>query len=695
MSSIRSWVLIGLVLAGSSSVCPAPLAAEENVKTESPLDFSITPLPIQYSFIEGDAEKFRLHHWMKNGYAGGVRGSSADYTFKDGTWVAASSHAIIDQNDLSGEILVKKEDLGFVSFDYTEFRKYFDGTGGVYHLFPRLSVNELNRELELDIGHFAVECGLTLKELPELVFMYHRKYKDGTKSRLTWTAVREGGIARNIGPSFQEIDEIVDTFTIKARHKIKGFKLSGEQSWEFLRAKSRREEKQLATTGVAADTKIRVQDQKPEADLMTSTFGAERRFFNDKLWFTSGYRFAHLVNTEDENIFEFNQNRSLFNNANPKQVRNAHADTEFDTHTWVGNLMLTPWNTFAIITKFKSEFLDRRSFSLYPQDNTLGVPDGIINNTERSSNDAQTFRFGEAVMLRYTGLPRTAIYNELELEQAKIELTEDRLSLAGQSAPNAAEIFNRNTVTDVRRGIWTIGMHTSPWNLLNLTSQFRRRINNNDYDDHRESQPGATVARSAFMDEQNVKVTEFTSRATLRPYRWLQPSFRYQWRHDDYFTRVEAENGVDTEMISHIYTFDIMYEPIRHLITNTSFSRQFALTETPARLALTQNARIPPFRADVNTLLFSAEYMIKPEIILTATFEYSYSENFNDFSSFGMPFGADFDEVDVTAGVRWYVTKNFWVEPKYGFYRYDANPNAEFGDYDAHILWVEVGAGWA
>jgi len=192
-------------------------------QSAEPPDVSITPEPIRYAFINGDSEKFQAHHWMRDRYVGGVKEFSLIRRLPHKVSAEIEGHAVVDDNDLAGHISIERENFGFVTLDYQEFRKYFDGTGGVYRLFNTLPVNELDRGLELHIGHLALEVGLTPEEWPDLVFFYEREFKDGVKSRLTWTAVREGSVTRNIGPSWQEIDEIVDIFGIRAEHEVAGF----------------------------------------------------------------------------------------------------------------------------------------------------------------------------------------------------------------------------------------------------------------------------------------------------------------------------------------------------------------------------------------------------------------------------------------------------------------------------------------
>ena len=679
---MKSFIGWGLVL-GLVGMCGLEARA-----AELQADANVTGEPVRYSFVEGDDEKFSAHHWVKENYAGGVSDVSVDSKLWDGWQVSTGGHALIDENDLSGNFLLKKDSIGYFLLDYDEFRKYYDGTGGVYYRFETLKVNETDKVLALNIGHLRLETGLMLEDLPKVTLAYEREFKDGAKSRLTWTAVREGIVTRNIGPAWQDIDEVVDIFEIKADHEMAGFNLNGEQRWEFVRTQTSREEKSLSTEAIPANHKIRVQDQEPETNLMTTTGGIERWFFDERAFASAGYRFAHMRNREIESLFEFDENRNPRNFSNPKQIRGARADNDFDTHTWVANVMLIPWKWLDVITKLKSEVMNREGSSIYPSDTTPAIPDGIINTTERSQNDSRALRWGQGVSLRFRAIPRTALYSDLELEEIRSWLSEDRTSIAGQSPANPNEIFNRETITQILRGTWTLGCHVSPWSGMHVTAHFRQRHNRNDYDDKHETAPGLTAARSAFFDALNILTNELAIRVALKPVRWFQPSFRYQLRTDNFNSRIEDQPTVATDTNSHIFTFDLSLQPHPNLLTMLSFSRQLARTVTPA--ASSSVANTPAFEANVDTWLLDVEYVVRPNLVLTSALEYSRAENFNDFTAVGLPMGTDFDRVDLTVGFNWNLGKYVSLEPKYAFFYYRSNPHAEFGDYFAHVFWLEL-----
>src|SRR3989338_5074020 len=443
------------------------------VNGENP-EVSVSLVPARYVHVRGDHDKFQAHHLIPQGYTGGFRDLSLKSVLPDGTQLSADGHALIGQNDYGADFLVKKDALGFFKFDYSEFRKYFEPTGGVYYRFGPFRSTDTLKDLKLDIGKFGLETWLTMEGIPELTLAYEREFKDGAKSRLTWSAVKECATTRYIAPSWQDVDEIVDVFAVDTKYDLAGFALAGGQRWEPVRGEVVREEKLRGGAGGTADTKIRRQDQAPEATLMTTLLSGERWFLNDKAFFASAYRFAHMDNREFETVGELSDAGVPTNYGAPKQQVNARADNDYDTHTWVGTLTGTPWSWLSLGTKLKSEVIKKDSNSSYPADvDSSGTPDGIIDRTDNSITNTKAVRWGEGLSIRFTRIPRTALYTELELEQSRVLLREDRQSLDGPDSGNGAssgEIFNRETVTDIRRGAWTLGGRVDPWSFLDVTT---------------------------------------------------------------------------------------------------------------------------------------------------------------------------------------------------------------------------------
>lgn len=696
----RIWIILpALALWG---LVATVFAAETPTSASNNMTISVASEPARYSFVNGDASKFRALHWIDDGFVMGVKDFSLTSEMQDGVTLESEGHAVPGEGDYEGLLILKKEDLGYIKFDYDQFRKYYANGAGFYGTFPTLAQNYTDKELALNIGKFGVEAGITMKNIPDITLLYEREFKQGTKSRLTWARVTDfvngANRTRGIGPSWQEIDERVDSFDVKLADTVNGFNWKSDQHWEFVRANNMREEQSLSagTVTVVPDTNQKIRDQftEPRSELFTSTLGVDKWLSKDRFFVSSGYRFAQLTNHELENIFEMDSDRNPRTFSNAEQVRDAHSDNLYTSQTWVGSAVTTIFAPLTLITKMKAETIHRDSSSTYPKDKSPGsdavpgTPNGIIDEFSVSENQEKLTRLGETFAIRYTGFSHVALYNEYEFEQDRSNLYEDRQSVT------AGEQFNREDITHMRRGVGTLGGQYVPWNHFTTTMNVRHRLDDISYDHVRYTNNSASGAKSVFIDGQTLETDEVETKATWKPSRWFQPSFRYQLQDRTYKTwgLPNSDIRVATALISNIYTWDIFSQVTDDLMMTASFSFQDGKIITPARYAVPAPA-IPTFDFDVYTSLFSIEYALNKDVVLTGTGDYTRAANFKDFSELSTPYGADFHQADVTVGVRWTAKKDLTIEPKYAWYQYTAN-EAEVGSYNAHVIWLDVKCLW-
>ena len=188
--------------------------------------------------LTGDKEKFQEDHWAANNVQGGVYNYSYINENKHGDSIAADGRVVAGNNDYLFNFDLKKEGVGSLIFEFKQFRKYYDGTGGFFSGFAptaasKTTYSDINRSLFLDIGNFKIEGILSKEENTKCIFSYEREYKQGAKSLTSWGAVVGGGTTRNILPTFLEIDEIVDKLNMKIEHTTNdGVDVSAEHAWE-------------------------------------------------------------------------------------------------------------------------------------------------------------------------------------------------------------------------------------------------------------------------------------------------------------------------------------------------------------------------------------------------------------------------------------------------------------------------------
>ncbi len=652
---------------------------------------SYTP-EFRYVTVDGEVDKFQAHHWMQAGLDGGIR----DFELK--TEDAASGFSLWNEArffpgnaDYFYDLEMKKEDVGFAHLEFNQFRKYFDNSGGIYTPFTRLNGVSANRDLYLDMGKLEIEAGVTPPSAPDVIFVYEYEYKLGTKSRLTWSRMTEGSITRGIGPTWQEIDEEVHVFEVKVKDDWHGTEWSADQKWERAESKSTREERYLSTNTTASERKMRDQILEPKSDLFSSVWEAKRWLWKDKVHIGGGYRYGQIENREVENIFEMDESRNITNFTFSEQVVNAVATNQYRTHTGVMSAFWLITDALKLDAKVKYENIDRESFSIYPKDNGTQSPNRTIEGNDQVdysnvTNDLR--RWGEAISLRYSGIPRVVFYNDVEFEQVRNNLVEFR------DSGSSSELFSRQTINNFYRGVETLGFNAYPCDKLRIAGQYRYRRDNVDFDDLFETGSTASGAKSGFVDDERTILNEGTLRATVNIFKWLNPTMRYQLKNYDYIFRFEGfGDDTGTQSISNVYTIDVPFQITPELSVMASYQFQDVRVVTPARFDTTVS--YPTSDADVHVWMTHAAYQINKDLYFDATFQYQIAQNFDNFAPTSVPFGAEYDQYEIAAGFKYKVMKNVTLEPKYAFYFYEPNADAEFGKYEAHVAWLGVKIDWA
>lgn len=658
----------------------------------SEVSSTLTPAA-SYIWVDGDNDKFRAHRWVDTGLEGGIQEFTLEQEDMGNDWsIWGEGHALLNNNDYAFEAQMQRDDLVKVDFHFQQFRKYYDSSGGVYPGFDKLSGYDANRELYMDIGKLALTYSLTPDDLPDLHAGYEFEYKRGTKSRLTWASAQEGSVSKKILPSWQEIDEDVHVFELGANDTWKGTSWEIEQKWEQHTTHSTRREINAATASTASLNKLRDQELVPHSSVMETTVGLERWLIKDKLHGAARYRYGQIETDEWESIFEMTADGVPANFSNAENVREAVAENYLRTHTGVASLVWTINNAWTAIGRFKIEEATKRGASTHPMDRAGAAPDGVIDQNDISETSDGILRTGEALSLRFSGIPRVSLYNDLELEQVENSMQENRQS------NSAGEVFARQTDGFYYRGTETFGLNWWPNDRVKLNAHYRFRRENGDLDDVFETDPASTGAKSAFVDRTTEVLNEVASRLSVKWCDGFEPGLRYQLRKQDLGLRFEADPlELESTSLSHIYTFDVALQPTAALTLVPGLQFQEAQTRTPA--VETGPTSFPAFNSDVWTAMLGASYAVNADTAITGSFQYQQADNFN-FDAYQyngqVPYGSDYDQWDVTVGVRWTGwKKGVSLEPRYGYYHYDAEDLVEFGEYDAHVAWLSVKIDWA
>jgi hypothetical protein len=654
-------ILAGLVLT-TTTICAQETSQQSEPKGQ------IMPT-LRYVTVDGDEEKFREDWWIQEDWAAGLEEFTLQHVYDNDVALSIEGRAILPEEDYKLLLHVTKPDVGFVHAGYTEYRKYFDGTGGFFNPFPSPSF-ELKNDMHLDIGNLFIDVGLAMPNWPKIVFGYEHQYKDGRKSLLEWGGVTEGGITRNIFPAFKEIDEETDIFKAEIEHEIGKVQVGDQLRYERYRtATTRFGEEQNLDAGTSETVTV---SENNSHDMFSNTLHLESHV-NEKVYWSLGYLFTNLDGGAALRMATSPFGPEPFD----KNWFTRSIDIDQDSHVVNVNALFGPFRDLTFYGGLQAETTETEGdtdavlHEILPGVGEVTPEAVIVSRTDKGSLE-------ETVGARYTGIRYTTLYAEGKWTQQNIDLFERELE------DNVLN-FERSTDTEVERQRYTLGFNTSPIPKTTLSARYRRRYHTNDYNHLLDTEAGY----SAFITAQDFTSDEITAKLTVHPSSRVKVSLKYQLVATDIDTQSDTTppSAVQSgDYDADVYSVSITVTPISRLYLTGLFSYQDVRTATFDNGV----SSVITYEGDVYTVIGTAGYAIDRKTDLNLEYMFTRSDNFNDNSADGLPLGLDNQRHGLLVSVSRRITENTHAALHYGFYKYDEDSGG-VDNYAAHLVstsWV-------
>jgi hypothetical protein len=652
-------IIVGLILMMSTSY------AQEGNQQSEPTTI-IAPI-IHYADVDGDEDKFREDWWIEENWAAGLEKFAFERVYDDDVTLSLEGRAILPEEDYKLLLYMTKPDVGFLHAGYTEYRKYFDGTGGFFKHFSTQSF-ELANDMHLDIGNLFIDVGLTMPDRPTIVFGYEHQFKDGSKSLLEWGSVTEGGITRKVFPAFKEIDEEANIFKAEVEHEVGKVQVGDQVRYEHYRTATKRFGKERDLDPGTSET-VSVSENYSHY-VFSNTFHMDSHV-NERLYWSLGYLFTSLDGGGALRMATTPFGPEPFD----KNWFTRSVDIDQDSHVANLNALFGPFRDLTFYGGLQAETTETEGDTDGVLRETLpGVgevtPEAvIISRTDKGSLE-------ETVGARYTGISYTTLYAEGKWTQQNIDLFERELE------DNSLN-FERSTDTEVGRRRYTLGFNTSPIPKTTLSARYRRRYHANDYNHLLDTEPGY----SAFITAQDFTSDEISTKLTVRPSSRVKLSLNYQLVATDIDTQSDTTPPSAVQSGNYdadIYGVGITVTPLSRLYLTGLFSYQDVSSN-----AFDNGApSVITYEGDVYTVMGTAGYAIDRNTDLNLEYVFTRSDNFNDNSADALPLGPDNQRHGLLAGISRRITETIEAELRYGFYMYDENGNGGADDYRAHLIGV-------
>lgn len=646
---------------------------------------------VGWTTVSGDERLFREHHWMPDGWNGGLEQLDFWQRVDDRTRVTLEGRLLRDDYRL--KLRLERRDLGFLGVGVEQFRKYYSDSGGYYQGFAPGQFS-LDRDLHVDRGRSWVDVGLTLPHWPRLTLGYEHQYREGDQALTSWSPVTQSGVTRNLYPNARHVDEDTHLFKFKLDHEMFGVRIEDDFQAEWSRWKSG--QTNTVRYPPEADTLLLDHVQQAVNHFQAANALRLEKQFKPWLFGSGGYLYSHF---DADGSFSLDESLVGGTPLVSRRWQSPGITLERDAHVGNVNGQIGPWNGFIASAGVQGEWNRQRGFGQASFDLDLGGGGLILQPTaQHTAIDRGTLT--EHVGLRYAKLPFTALFAEGRFQQERIGQFEEQ--------PGGEFPLRRDTDADreVRDG--RLGFHTSPWPRLSLAGHVRRMAKRISYDHALDVVPtpaGGFPAEgySAFIRGQEVETDELEARISYRWASWLKTAFFYRLVATDTRTAMDPVAGLDpvtfvrlpgyltpgTRQLSgnydaHVYSVNAVVRPLRRLTFNTTFSLHDARTASAAN----DHPGLAAYRGRTYSVLYRGTYAWNDRTELSSSYAFSHANYGQEQWREGLPVGIEYSQHRYLAGLRRRLTDHIALTLRYGLFLYDEPGAGNMRDYTAHLVFA-------
>jgi hypothetical protein len=323
--------------------------AWEQTEPEKKLSMTASPT-VGWTTVSGDERKFRELYWQHEGWNGGVEQFELTDKPTPDSRITAAGHVLL--NDYKLTLSAEKNDVGFTRFGWSQYRKYYDDSGGYYPSFSP-PIFDLNRDLYLDTGRAWADFGLTLPQWPRMVLGYEYQYRDGTESTTQWGPVSNGSETRNIYPAYKDISEQVHILKFDVDYEADDARIADSFRGEWYNLATGQHNDsfdQLGAAGMAMTTANQTQTSFQGAN----TLHLEKQF-TDWLFASGGYLYSSF--NGDASVDVTTMDPAFLNPATAAPGWNAKGiELERDSRMFSVSALLGPWEGLSLSLGSQNEW---------------------------------------------------------------------------------------------------------------------------------------------------------------------------------------------------------------------------------------------------------------------------------------------------------------------------------------------------
>lgn len=662
-----TWVCTSPAMAGS----PAPA-----VESEPAPEVASNWMDLTFGgfAIEGDSDNAAFQRrWQNNGdFYGGIEAFHFGQDVGPGTFTA-DGHALFGLDDYEVDLKYAKDDVGYIRGGYREFRTWYDGSGGY---LPGAStptgwidpLTEYDDELSVDRGEVFFEAGLTMENLPTVIFGYTHRWRDGQKDSSMW-GIEDASIygldyspgstnERGVAPTLYDLDETSDIFTLDVDHTLGNTDLG-------MALRYQKDDNNNQRTALNGGT---VQQDTYSADLFSGILTSETRF-GEKLMMNFGYLYTTMDTDTDGSFRQTSSKNFIWGGAN------------FQQNVVNGSLWWNPVEDLVIVPSLRAEWEDTDAESGY----------GLVFGTPSSQYSSVTdiFNTNEEIEVRYTGIDNIVLYGNAEWMQGD----EDLLITQG-NATTTQHWRDGDIDTDFQK--YTVGANWYPLSCLSVSSQYYYSQLDQDLDYDYVFKTGTSPTLDGILAGHAVETNDFNLRVTWRALSNLSLTTRYDYKRSEIENESYYNNAATLatppvtsgDIASHIISQSATWNVTERLYVQGSFNWINSETDTGADAGankLNENL-VADWDNNYWTTAINAGYALSKNTDVLFGYQYSNADNYLNDSTVTVPYGTISQEHSLTVTMIQRINANMTANLRYGWFRGDDDAAGGYNDYEAHMV---------
>lgn len=640
--------------------------------------------------VHGNTAQAQQRYQLSNEPFGGISDLHLQQDIAKGTTFSLDGHSLFDQHDYKLVLGLQRDELGYVRFNVSNFRTWYNGAGGY---FPPTGIQYQlpNDELYLDRGEISVEAGLTLKDLPKAVFKYTHSYRDGDKSSTIWGPVHPKltTAVRGVFPSIYNINEKVDSFALDVTHHIKTTDFGAGVRYETASLSDTR----LETFWHGEQPVQReVTDKQGTSYDMLNVHAFSETWIKKNLFFSAGYMFANLDDTFSGSRIYGNDFDVAYspNSLNGLGYTSLNGGAHKQEHVGNVNLMATPIKNLTIVPSLRVQQDNWNANSSGIGTQGTDVTPGRVGST----SDGEMLDVRERLDVRYTGVTNWVFYAGGEWTEGSGNLNEN----GGLSQVNNIGPPTIHRLTDDTRWFqkYLIGARWYPYRRTSIDVGGYYKNNEYNYNNSLDSTTNDLSSGNtypAYLVMQSFETYDGNVRLTLRPVQNVALVSRYEYQLSTINTAPDPVSGLgdveSSKMTSHILAQNVSWTPWSRLCLQAGFNYVVSQTKTPTSGT---NYAQAVLKAQNNywTVTFNSAVVLDDKTDLNLGYLYYQADNYNNNSRVGLPLGAGADEQSVTATLTRRITRNLRVSLKYAYSHYNDQASGGNNNYDAQMVYSSL-----